>query len=317
MKKLIVAIILIQSFVGIAQQQQQYTQFMYSKQLMNPAYAGSNQIPMLTMVLRDQWGGVEGAPKTQLLSYNKGFKSQRGGLGVDLIRNSIGISNTWTLDLNYAYRFKLGNGVLGSGLKGSMRYYGVDYTDSRLYATQGVPTDPGINQVSLSKYIPNLGIGLYYNTNTYYLGVSLPRMLKSNYDFSENSNTVSTEASHSYIMVGFITKIGEKTKLQPQFLVKSAPNSPTSLDVNTNLIYKDKFTLGATFRTGGGGTSKIGESIDLLFGIQYDSKLMFGFSYDIGLSSISKYTNGSLEAIIRYNLKTSPEDEKFVNPRFF
>jgi type IX secretion system PorP/SprF family membrane protein len=316
-KKIIVGILLIHNLIVVAQQQQQYTQFMFAKQLINPAYAGSNQVPMLTFMLRDQWSGIEGAPKTQLLSFNQGFKSQKAGMGIDLVRNTIGISNTWTLNLNYAYRFKLGNGMLGTGIQASMRYYGVDYTDARLYATQGTTTDPGINQVTLSKYIPNLGLGLYYNTNSYYLGVSIPRILKSDYDFSKASNTSSTEVTHSFIMGGFITKIGEKTKLQPQVLIKAAANTPTTFDLNTNLIYKDKFTLGATYRSGGAGDNKIGESIDLLLGIQYDSKLMFGFSYDIGLSSISRYSNGSLEAIIRYNLRTNTEDEKFVNPRFF
>ncbi|HHS95010.1 MAG TPA: type IX secretion system membrane protein PorP/SprF [Phaeodactylibacter sp.] len=302
--------------VAFAQQEQQYTQFIYNKLSLNPGYAGSHDSPCLTGFYRNQWMGLEGAPKTMGLSFDMPMLNKRIGVGMNLARNTIGITERWTLDGVYAYRIPLGHGTMSIGVQGSIRYHGNDYSDSRLTSTQPISIDGSIPTGEQKKYLPNFGAGLYYSSDKFYFGFSVPRVLLNNIDFNSIDGVVrSKEAVHLYGMVGLIMKMNERVKFQPQLLLKYADNSPFDFELNTSFIFNDMYTAGLTYRAGGGKDS-FGESLDLLLSARFTPQFLFGLSYDITLSDLKTYNSGSIEAVLRYCFG-SAEGEDIVNPRFF
>lgn len=307
-------------FAGIAsllmgQQQEHYTQFMYNKLALNAGYAGSADAPCATLIYRHQWTGLEGAPKTQLLSYHMPLLNKRVGAGLNLVRNTIGISQTWTLDGAYAYRIRMGNGVLGLGVQGSVQYLGVDYTDPRLVGTQPLASDDAITLAYQQKYVPNFGAGAYFQSNRFFAGLSAPRLLKNNIDFSTAGTVISREELHAYFMTGLLIDLSDNVQFQPQALFKYANNSPFDADFNAMFIFNKKYAAGLSYRTGG-NTGTPGESLDFLLNGQITDNLLLGFAYDFTLSDIRTYESGSIEAMVRYCFGSS-QGVDLVNPRFF
>ncbi len=311
--------ILICTFFAVAafaQQEQQYTQFVYNKLSLNPGYAGSHDGACLTGFYRNQWMGLEGSPETMGLSFDMPLLSKRIGVGLNLVRNTIGITERWTLDGIYSYRIPMGRGTLAIGVQGSVRYFGNDYGDSRLLATQPIEIDGAIPEGEHNKYIPNFGAGLYYSSERFYFGVSAPRFLLNNIDFnSANGLANGKEVIHLYGMVGVIFNLNETIKFQPQALFKYADNSPFDTDINASFIFNNKFTAGLTYRTGGSQASA-GESIDLLLAAHFTPQFLLGVSYDFTLSDLKEYNNGSIEIVLRYCF-SSAEGKDIINPRFF
>ncbi|HQW03162.1 MAG TPA: type IX secretion system membrane protein PorP/SprF, partial [Saprospiraceae bacterium] len=162
-----------------AQQQPLHTMFMYNKLLINPAYAGYHDHACASAIVREQWLGFEGAPKTQSLSFNTPLSSQRLGLGFNLQRRSIGVSSSTTFDAIYDYRIPMGNGTLSLGVQGSARILQVDYSDPAVKTVQDISIDPGVEAISDSKFLANVGAGIYYSTPAFYVGLSSPRLMDS------------------------------------------------------------------------------------------------------------------------------------------
>lgn len=316
MKKIIsIAIFSCFLLTGYAQQEQQYTQFMFNKLALNPAYAGSNESACLTGIYRNQWFGIEGAPTTAMLSYNMPLMNQRVGVGANLVRNTIGITQRTTLEGNYAYRFRLNRGILAAGINASIRHIANDYSDPSLKATQPITTDGSIPVGEQSKVVPNFGVGLYYHTEDFYLGLSAPRILANNIDFDNQSIVDDKEVAHINLMAGFVIELSENVDLKPQVLFKYANNTPFDADLNLMAIFNEKYSAGLTYRVGGSSDSA-GESLDIVAAAQLTNNFLFGLSYDITLSELRDYNSGSLEAVLRYCFGHS-EGEEIINPRFF
>lgn len=310
------------AIVGHAQQEQQYTQFMYNKLAYNPAYAGSMGMICATGIVRSQWLGLEGAPTTQVLSFDASLYERRIGMGLNLVRNSIGIADRYDLDAAYAYHLPVGEGFLGFGIQGTARLLQANFNDSRLIATQAIGTDASIPMSMETKLLPNFGFGVYYNDDRLYVGLSAPRLIENNIDFSQESAIVSREVRHLYFMGGYRFKLSESVEFNPQVLIKYADNVPLDVDVNLSAILSDRYVLGGTFRVGGSTGGGPIESVDILFSAQIMENLIFGVSYDITVSELKSYNSGSIEGVVRYCFKgvelgRRSENEEFKNPRFF
>ena len=307
-------LLLLGSFALQAQQEQQYTQFMFNKLSFNPGYAGSFESPTLTAIYRNQWLGLEGSPSTQLINYSQPLLNNRLGLGLGLVRNTVGISSSLTFEGSYSYRIDMGRGILAIGLQGSARNLRQDWTDSRLRGSQPILTDNAIPLEPKSKIIANFGFGVFYTGEKWYAGVAAPRLITNNIDFAEFGSVFSREERHINAMWGMTFDLAEGVELTPQLLFKYVMNAPVDADVNVSIMVKRKFLGGISYRVGG-DTSGAGESLDAMFGIQATRNLFMCLSYDIGLSSLRKYHNGSIEATGRWWFNV-PEGTDVVDPLY-
>lgn len=299
----------------MAQQQPHNTQFMYYKLGYNPGFAGSQEAPCVSCIIREQWLGLEGAPSTQVVTFNMPLVNQRVGIGANLMRHSIGITTMYDIDAVYAYRVRLGQGMLGMGVQGTLRSFSNNFNET--IAIQSKPDDQTIPTNNENKFMFNFGAGVYYSSERFYFGVSTPRLLKNSIDFNSSDNVISREVQHAYLMAGYTATVSENLNIRPQVLLKYAENAPVDADLNVNFLIQDKFIAGLTYRLGGNKVNSKGESLDLLFGAQVTENLMFGFSYDYTLSDIKDHTDGSIEASLHYCIGRRSANSEFENPRFF
>ena len=321
-KILLFSIFIALGLSATAQQEAQYTQFMYNKLAYNPAYAGSLGATTATGIVRSQWLGLEGAPKSQVFNIDAPLYDNRVGIGLNLARTTIGIATNYNADISYAYRVPLGKGNIGVGLQGSIRSFNANYNDERLISTQGTTFDASIPVGQQNKMTPNFGAGVYYKEDKLYVGFSVPRLLENNIDFSEDATVISQSLRHFYLMGGYLFDVKENVQLQPQMLIKYAQNSPLDVDLNVNAIFMNKYMVGATYRVGGSSRGLPAESIDILFSTQVNEHFLFGIAYDVTVSELRDYSSGSIEAMVRYSFGPKNTEEKevegdYLNPRFF
>ena len=299
-----------------AQQEEQFTQFMYHKMGFNPAYAGVPETGSFSVLAREQWMGFDGAPSSQLVTFNTPLTSAGIGIGATLGRHTIGFTERVHAEVDYAYRIRVGaGGRLGFGLSTSVRFLRVDYRQAD--PIQSPDIDQSIPAGVQSKYVPNFGAGIYYNNPTFYVGLSAPRLIENNIDLADEATVLSREVRHIFAMGGVMFPLGEKLKLQPQVLLKLVKGAPFDADTNINLIFNDRLYTGISYRIGGSSVTGAGESASALFGMEINKHLKFGLAYDFTLSELRDYTGGSLELVVQYYLKGRSEGESILSPRMF
>jgi type IX secretion system PorP/SprF family membrane protein len=297
---------------ALAQQEQMYTQFMFNKLVYNPGYAGSFVSPTLTAIYRNQWMGLDGAPRAMSLSYTQPLLNNRVGIGGNISRQSIGINTNLTFEVAYAYRVQLKRGTLAVGLQASMRNIRQNWADQRIVAIDqndpSIPTDPR------SKFVPNFGAGVYYNAynDRWYAGAALPRIVRNSIDFAEFGDVLSREVQHINAMGGIKLDATDELEVTPQVLLRYAIGAPFDAELNVGAMLRGKFYGGLSYRVGG-DTNFAGESVDAALGFQAIDKLFICLSYDIGLTRLRKFHNGSLEATVRWWFNP-PDDVVPVKP---
>ena len=303
-----------------AQHERQYSQFMFNKMAINPAYSGTYDGISATLFYRKQWIGLDGAPTTMGANVDASLKRDKVGLGLNIIRNTVSIFDTWTMDGIYSYKMRVGqSSILSAGLQTSLRYFGANFQDPRLRSSQGLENDPAIPSEEVGSYLWNFGFGLYFTSKRFFAGISMPRLLNTNLDFVNRDVPLSRESRHAFAMAGTVIPVSEVFEWVPQVLVKQSQGAPISVDVNTGFVYQKRLTLGLTYRTGG-LTTEWGESIDVVFGAQITRALFLGTSYDILLTSLRNHSAGSAEIVLRYAFsgeKAGESPVRVINPRYF
>ena len=315
MKRLLFILFVLFAFQGLnAQQEAHFTQFMYNKMLINPAYAGARGVPSVTAIYRSQWIGFEGAPQSALASFNGPFLSPRVGVGVTVQHVKIGLQRDFSGSLAYSYDVVAEEDVsLRIGLSGTLRSLGVAYNEAQ--PLDG--GDPSVSNQRETDIYGNVGAGIYTTImNRYYFGISVPHLYSNVIGFANpNATILAKEYQHFYGMAGAIIPISEDINLMPAVLLKYVQNAPFDADINLNLDIRQKFTAGLSYRMGGDGA---GDSIDLLAFWQATPQLGVGAAYDFTLSSLKDYNAGSIELLLQADLKkASNGKKKMTNPRFF
>ena len=292
-----------------AQQEDAFAQFMYYKQAINPAQTGSSQGLNITGLVRNQWIGLSGAPKWQSLLFSMPLLNNRVGVGGNIYRHTIGITQITGLDGSYAYRLPVPRGFLSFGLQTSVRFMQQNF--GLVTGTQPIEQDESIPVGLQSKYLPNFGAGVYYESKRAYVGLSVPRLLRSNIDFSDKGQLITRETQHYYFMAGATIPLGEAWELNPQTLWRYLPNAPFDADINLSAIFKKKISGGLSYRIGS-------ETAIVSTGLQLGDHLHLGMAFEASFSDIQKYNSGTAEVIIRYFLATKKgENAEAVTPRFY
>ena len=304
------------NFTTYAQQEAHYTQFMYNNMLLNPAFAGARRVPSVTALYRNQWMGFEGHPTSFLATFDSPFKKTRLGLGATVSHQQEGIvyRDFAQLALNYDV-INTEDMTLRIGMNGNLKKYRFDLQDPEIYVKN--PGDIYLAQTSPSLWNSNLGMGVYFDMKSFYVGVSLPNLIKNPIELNKNHafNPDGVEQRHLYLQLGGFFRLGsESFHLKPAVMVKYVKNTPLSVDLNLGLMYNRTFLLAGAFRT---GNSKYGgsDAFSAMAFFQVDDQTGLGVAYDFTLSALKNHNNGSVEAVLRYDFI---KNKKILhNPRYF
>ena len=286
-----------------SQQDPHYTQYMFNTMSVNPAYVGSTGHGVINLLGRVQWVGIEGAPQTFNLSYDTPLGYSGVGLGFNLVNDVIGPSRETYIDANVSYTVRTSNeGNLSFGLKLGGRLFNIDWT-------KGIYRDKGDEQLEapINRFLPTIGAGVYYYTHKWYLGLSVPNILRTeHYDDTLAGGSVAVERMHCFFIAGYVFDLSESVKFKPALLTKVVSGAPLSLDVSANFLFNEKFRSGIAWRWD--------DSISALLGFQVSRSLSIGYAYDLTTSNYSNYNSGTHEFLLRYEL-FRPQTVK--SPRFF
>ena len=313
-KSLLVTVLMLFSLIAglYAQQDAQYTQYMYNTMSVNPAYAGSRGQLSAAALYRSQWVGLEGAPKTQTLNLHSPIRNSRLGYGISIINDNIGdgvVQETqfdavlsYTVDVALDAKLSFGLKVGGNML--SLDFNGLNNFDSE--NIQGENID--------NKFSPNFGVGEYYHTDKFYAGLSAPNMVETEYfdNSQRDANSVqflSKERMNFYLITGYVFDLNNNFKFKPAVLTKVVGGAPLQIDLSASFLFNDKFSFGAAYRWDA--------ALSGLLGFQLSDQFMIGLAYDRETTELggTQFNDGSFEVFLRFELVKS--FRRMVSPRFF
>ncbi len=306
-RKILVATLLLASTSIFAQQDAQYTQYMYNTVSVNPAYAGSRGHMSIAALYRAQWVGLDGAPETQTLNLHTPIGYRGMGLGVSFVNDVIGPTSETYFDIDFSYTIQTSlDAKLSFGLKASGHLLDVRF--SELNQDTGTGPDPTLQQNIDNRFSPNVGAGVYYHTERFYAGLSVPRILETTH-FDESSLSTAKEQMNYYFITGYVWDLNPFLKFKPTILTKVVQGAPLQLDLSANFLLNEKFIFGAAYRWDAAFSGLVGFHIsdEFMIGLAYDREIT-----DLGATS---FNDGSFEIILRYDFIKVLDNLK--SPRFF
>jgi len=300
-KGLVVLVFTLCSANSFAQQDPQYTHYMYNTLSVNPAYAGQRETLSVVGLHRSQWVGIDGAPQTQSLGIHSPLRNERIGIGLNIVSDALGPARESSVDANFSYTLPLNADdlKLSFGAKGGFHFLNTDWSKGR-FRDPDVVFNQNINQTS-----PMVGAGLYMHTRKWYVGFAVPNFLETEHydDFQES---IATERMHYYLIGGYVFNLNETTELKPAFLVKGVSGAPIIADISANLLFRKKLTLGVAYRWD--------DSVSALAGFQVTPGMFIGYGYDLTTTGLNNYNSGTHELTLRFEIKRLG---RILSPRFF
>ncbi len=288
-----------------AQQDAQYTQYMYNTLNVNPAYTGTRGVMSIFALHRTQWVGLDGAPVTNTASISSPIENSKFGIGLSIINDRIGIADenniagdvAYTIQTSADYKLSFGLKLTANLLSadfGRLRY--VNEAD-RLY----------YQQFTLSnKFSGNIGAGIYYFSDKMYFGLSVPQFLETKH-YDDNLSTVASERMHYYFIAGRVFDLSDNVKLKPSIMTKLVSGAPLQVDLSANFMINEKFHIGGAYRWSA--------ALSAMVGFQINPSWFIGYGYDRETTNLSHYNSGSHEIFLRYELFKNYD--KIISPRFF
>ncbi len=304
MVKRLLFVMLLSSVHLFGQQDAQYTQYMYNTVSVNPGYAGSRGHMSVAALYRTQWVGLDGAPTTQTLNLHSPIGYRGVGLGFSIVNDQIGPTSETNFDIDFSYTiYTSREGRLSFGLKAGANLLDVRFSELNQFAPDQILESDIDNRFS-----PNFGAGVYYHTNNFYAGLSVPRFLETAH-FDESSLSSASERINFYFITGYVWDLNPFLKFKPALLTKLVQGAPLQVDVSANFMLNQKFILGAAYRWDAAVSGMLGFNISdgFLIGLAYDRE-----TTELGSAA---FNDGSFEIILRYDFIKNKGSIR--SPRFF
>jgi type IX secretion system PorP/SprF family membrane protein len=292
---------------SFAQQNPMYTQYMFNGLIINPAYAGSREVINLTALYRNQWYNIDGAPKTSTFSADAPIAKEKIGVGLGIMQDRIGVSRNLDISGYFAYRIKFDKGrTLAMGLSATLTQYSSDLATLELSPFGNSSDKSFANNINIM--MPNFGVGTYYSTSKYFIGLSIPTLLTNRLGNSidQPSNTFARQFHHIFFTAGYIFEASPDIKIKPSILYKFVSGAPMSLDINTNVWFYDLVSLGVSWRTF--------DAFSFIGMLQATPQIRIGYAYDRSFAFGYNRT-GSHEFMLNYMFKYGKSNT--LSPRYF
>lgn len=299
----LIILVLFFSLKSFGQQEELFSNYMVNPSTLNPAYSGTREINTLYLQYRNQWLGIDGAPKTTYLNYQTYGTESHLGFGVNFISDKIGLldNNKFTVDWSYILRVT-DKTKFSVGIRNGFKSLSFALNKLNVYQI-----DPTLVDLGKSNFTYELGIGMFMYNDRSYLGFSVPNINNSYTIKNANTGFIYRNVSHFYLMGGKLIDVGENVVLKPSFLLRNIPSSKTQVDISMNALFKQKYQIGGTYRTS--------TAYNIMAGFQYSPQVFVGYSYDSETTMLGNYTKGSHEIYIRYEFGN--KNFNVPSPRFF
>lgn len=283
------------SLQSVAQQDPQFTQYMYNMSVINPAYATADEdILNIGGLYRSQWVGIEGAPKTGSF-FAHAPVNEKIELGISFTNDNIGdIVNENNIFADFAYVLPIGlESKLSFGVKGGVRLFDTNFSDLVLQSGPAAG-DVAFNE-NVSRAFPNLGIGAFFFGENYYLGLSAPNMLSSKHLENENGiRATGVDNVHYFFTGGYVFNLNSNLKFKPAFMARGVKGAPLAMDITTNVLINDKLEAGLAYR--------LEDAISALVNFRITPELRIGYAYDYTTTNLGDFNSGSHEIFILFDV---------------
>lgn len=286
-----------------AQQEPQYTQYMYNIGSFNPAYVGSVETAEFSGLYRAQWADIPGAPRNIRFGANIPFSNEKMGLGFNVVSDVLGPSTQTFIDVAYSYQIKMSDDSwLSFGIDAGGSILDLDFSKGNFQN----PGEPLIGGENFNQFYPTIGAGLFMYGAQWYAGLSIPNFLTLGIYEAELESVVDNDLQYN-IIGGYIFDISDRTKFKPAVLLNYLPGIPVNFNLSANFLFLDALTLGANYR--------INNSISGVAGLQVSNNIFFGYSYDYNTNGLGEFAGASHEAIVKFYLGRGDGGSKTRNKR--
>jgi len=305
-----------------AQQDPQYTQYMYNIGSFNPAYVGTVESAEISGLYRAQWIDIPGAPRNLRFGANVPLSNEKMGLGFNVINDALGPSTQTYIDVAYSYELNMSeDSWVSFGIDAGGSLLNLDYSKG----TFQNPGEPLIGAEDFSQFYPVVGAGVFLYGSEWYAGLSVPNFLTLGVYNEELESVVDNDLQYNLIG-GYVFDIADRTKFKPALLLNYLPGAPVNVNLSANFLFMDAFTVGANYR--------FGNAVSGVVGFQMSSAVFFGYSYDYNTNGLGEFNSGSHEAILKFylgkgdgssggsrnrnkNKKLKGKPKQIDSPRFF
>jgi len=303
--KLFLAFLLVSfTYQVSAQQDPKYTQYLNNMNVINPAYAGARGNTTITVDFHSQWVGNIGGPETQTFTFNKPV-GKRMGIGFSAVHDAIHVQEETYLFADFSYAIPVtDNATLNFGIKAGGSFLNIDL--QRITTSE---QDPLFTE-NVNQFNPNVGVGLYYYTNKFFLGVSAPNLLATkHYESTGLLYTAAQEDIHFFVTGGVQMPLGDNVTFKPSFMARAVKGAPMSLDLTANFLLYKKFELGVNYR--------LDESFSGLTTFRLSDWMRIGYSYDAINNRLTTISRGTHEVMMIFDVNSNKEDDRRRLPEFF
>ena len=307
LKHIILITLLAHVATGVrAQQEVMVSQYMFNQLFLNPAYAGSHPYVSGSLLHREQWLNMDGAPRTSMLAIDGPLLGEKMGLGFTLVHDQIGISRDMEMAGHYAYKLRVGqHSTLALGLKAGLSLYSARLSDLTYWDANDAVYTHDISNAVVGKF----GFGIYWHNDRSFIGLTLPTLYAADGTISTDvaSSLQHYYVQHYYLNAGHVFEINESFNVKPSVMIKYQQQAPAEADVNVNVLYKERFWLGIGYRTG--------DAVVGMVEYQINHQLRIGYAYDMTTSKLRNYNSGSHEIMLGIDL--GHDLIKIKSPRYF